>query len=169
MSQQLLLMDAIVRGSHEDVGEAIVTAKACVTDLHDHGLYLALRRSPFDIDVLETLLANGADPNVEISNIRWAFTKPLECSPNAEAMKMLIDHGAKVDDAAHLVANYTLSAFHTELNHGAKSAEDVDLLRRIHYLVAAGAPVSEEPVTALAPSPKFMLGELRKLYPWLGQ
>jgi len=163
---QLILMDAIARGTHETVGEVIVTW-ARVTDLHDHGLYLALQRSPFDPDVLEVLLDNGADPNVEISNLRGAFTKPLHCCPNADAMKLLIDHGAKVDEP-QLVSDYIQSAFHTALNHGAKSAADVDLLRRIHLLIKAGAPISEEPVTALSPSPKFMLGELRKVYPWLG-
>ena len=167
MSRQLILMDSIACGTHETVREAIVKWRSRVTDLHDHGLYLALQRSPFDPEVLAVLLENGADPNVEIRNIRGAFTTPLHCCPNAHAMLLLVQHGAKFKEP-QLVADYLLSAYHTALNRSAKSVADVDLLKQINFLIKAGAPISEEPPNALSPSPAFMLEELRKLYPWLG-
>jgi len=167
MSQQLMLMDAIARCKPEDVEEVIVVAGARVTDLYDHGLLLAMHREPFSPDILEVLLDHGADPNLQIPNIRGACTKPLWCCPNAEAMKILIDHGARVYNP-QLITDLILCAYHTALNHGVRNAAEVDTLKRLHYLIKAGAPVPEVPPNALSPSAAFMLEQLRQLYPWVG-
>ena len=158
LSQLELFVAACTRGD-QPAAEAMLAARPDLRGglQREHHLLMHVPAERGDAKVLETMLVCGFDPNVKDDDGITALHRAAMAG-NAEAVRMLIAHGASVDAADGMFsATPLLWASHAWSNRAGSNHVDV-----ARILIAAGAAREWTPPEKM-PDPEAALEDLSEL------